>query len=93
MHQFNTDEEVKEYIEKGIDKIEVLGECRLYREEQLQITEDVMRIRNSIEWIIRINKVIHNLSYAVIKSYGDAKSIRRYSQFTNVFFLFGGCCV
>jgi hypothetical protein len=73
MHQFNTDEEVKEYIEKGIDKIEVLGECRLYREEQLQITEDVMRIRNSIEWIIRINKVIHNLSYAVIKSYGYAK--------------------
>ncbi|WP_207663822.1 hypothetical protein, partial [Roseburia sp. AF25-25LB] len=42
----------------------VLDECRLYREEQLQITEEVMRARNSIEWLIRINKVINNFIYA-----------------------------
>ena len=60
MQTFNTDKEIKEYIEKNIDSIKLLDECRLYKEEQLQITEEVMRIRNSIEWIIRINKVIHN---------------------------------
>ena len=73
MRQFETDNEIREYIEKSIDAIEFLNECRLYKEEQLQITEDVMRIRNSIEWIIRINKVIHNFTYAVIKSYEYAK--------------------
>ena len=73
MRQFSTDEEIREYIEKNIDGIELLNECRLYREEQLQITEDVMRIRNSTEWLIRINKVIHNLTYAIIKSYEYAK--------------------
>ena len=73
MRQFSTDEEIREYIEKSIDGIELLNECRLYREEQLQITEDVMRIRNSTEWLIRINKVIHNLTYAIIKSYEYAK--------------------
>lgn len=73
MKQFETDKEIREYIEKSIDAIELLNECRLYKEEQLQITEEVMRIRNSIEWIIRINKVIHNFTYAIIKSYEYAK--------------------
>lgn len=73
MRQFSTDEEIRGYIEKSIEGIELLNECRLYREEQLQITEDVMRIRNSTEWLIRINKVIHNLTYAIIKSYEYAK--------------------
>lgn len=48
MKQFETDKEIREYIEKGIDAIELLNECRLYKEEQLQITEEVMRIRNLI---------------------------------------------
>ena len=60
MQQFNSDIEIKEYIEKSIESIKLLNECRLYREEQLQITEEVMRVRNSTEWIIRINKVIKN---------------------------------
>lgn len=69
VRQFNSDKEIKEYIEKGIGSINILDECRLYREEQLQITEDVMRARNSTEWIIRINKVINNCTYAMAKSY------------------------
>lgn len=69
VRQFNSDKEIKEYIEKGIGSINILDECRLYREEQLQITEDVMRARNSTEWIIRINKVINNCTYAIAKSY------------------------
>ncbi len=39
MRQFSTDEEIRGYIEKSIEDIELLNECRLYREEQLQITE------------------------------------------------------
>ena len=73
MQTFNTDKEIKEYIEKNIDSIKLLDECRLYKEEQLQITEEVMRIRNSIEWIIRINKVIHNFTYAIRRSYEYAQ--------------------
>lgn len=61
MQTFNTDKEIKEYIEKNIDSIKLLDECRLYKEEQLQITEEVMRIRNSIEWIIRINTTLQLL--------------------------------
>lgn len=76
MRQFSTDEEIREYIEKSIDGIELLDECRLYKAEQLQLTEEVMRIRNSTEWIIRINKVIHNLTYAIIKSYEYAKLMK-----------------
>lgn len=76
MQQFNTDQEIREYIEKSIDEIQLLDECRLYKEEQLQITEEVMRIRNSIEWIIRINKVIHNFTYAIIKAYEYAKLMK-----------------
>lgn len=29
MRQFSTDEEIREYIEKSIDGIELLNECRL----------------------------------------------------------------
>lgn len=48
MKQFETDKEIREYIEKSIDAIKLLNECRLYKEEQLQITDEVMRIRNLI---------------------------------------------
>lgn len=73
MQQFNSDKEIREYIEKSIDDISLLEECRLYREEQYQITEEVMKSRNSTEWLIRINKVIKNCVYAIIKSYEYAK--------------------
>lgn len=76
MQQFNSDEEIREYIEKSIDAIELLEECRLYKEEQYQITEQVMKARNTTEWVIRINKVIENFTYAIIKSYEYAKLMR-----------------
>lgn len=75
MQEFNTDKEIKEYIEGVIDSIQLLDECRLYREEQYQITEEVMQARNSTEWIIRINKVIKNFTYAIIHSYEYAKKM------------------
>lgn len=75
MQQFSSDKEIREYIEKSIDSIEILDECRLYKEEQLQITEEVMKARNSTEWVIRINKVIKNFTYAIVKSYEYAKTM------------------
>lgn len=75
MQQFNSDKEIKEYIEKSIDSIKLLNECRLYREEQLQITEEVMKARNSTEWLIRINKVIKSFTYAICKSYEYANEM------------------
>lgn len=71
--KFNSDEEIRIYIEKNIDSIELLDECRLYKKEQLQFTENVMRARNSIEWFIGINKVVKYFTYAIKKSYEYAK--------------------
>lgn len=76
MQQFHSDKGIKEYIDEGINSIELLNECRLYKEEQFQLTEDVIRARNSTEWIIRINKVIENCTYAIIKSYEYAKLMK-----------------
>lgn len=77
MQEFSSDKEIEEYIEKSIEAISLLDECRLYREEQYQITEEVMKTRNSTEWLIRINKVIKNCVYAINKSYGYAKLMER----------------
>lgn len=34
-----------------------------------------MKVRNSTEWVIRINKVIKNFTYAIVKSYEYAKTM------------------
>lgn len=73
MQQFNSDEEIMQYITDSIDSIKLLEECRLYKKEQYQMTEQVMKARNATEWVIRINKVIENFTYAIIKSYEYTK--------------------
>lgn len=73
MQQFNSDEEIMQYITDSIDSIKLLEECRLYKKEQYQMSEQVMKARNATEWVIRINKVIENFTYAIIKSYEYAK--------------------
>ena len=76
LRNFNSDKEIKNYIEKTIKNIRNIGECRLYREEQLQCTENVFRARNSTEWIIRINKVIEDFKYAIMQAYQYAKIMK-----------------
>lgn len=75
MKQFDSNKDIKEYIENSIGSIKTLNECRLYRDEQLQINDEVIRARNSTEWIIRINKVINNFIYAISKSYDYANQM------------------
>jgi len=76
LRNFNSDKEIKNYIEKTIKNISNIDECRLYREEQLQCTENVFRARNSTEWIIRINKVIEDFKYAIMQAYQYAKIMK-----------------
>lgn len=73
MREFNTDEEIMEYIKESIEKIKCIDECRLYKEEQLQFSEEVFKLRNSTEWLIRLNRVIENITYSISKSYEYAK--------------------
>ena len=55
---FKNDEEIVQYLEAQLDKINTLNECRLFREEQMQLSEKILNFRNCIEWIIRSNQVI-----------------------------------
>ena len=54
MKQFDSNKDIKEYIENSIGSIKTLNECRLYRDEQLQINDEVIRARNSTEWILSL---------------------------------------
>lgn len=68
LNSFKNDSEIIEYLQKEITKITPLNECRLFREEQLQISEEMLHFRNCIEWLIRSNVVICNTKYALEKS-------------------------
>lgn len=69
MKTFATEEDIKSYIENGINNIQNINEYRLYRKEQYQLTDDVIFARNCIEWLIRINKIITNIKYSLEQSY------------------------
>jgi hypothetical protein len=57
MDRFETDEEIVNYINGSLESIEYFEEHRLFKEERLQVDIRLLfRIRNSIEWIIRMNK-------------------------------------
>lgn len=62
---FKNDKEIVEFLKTEIEKIVLLNECRLYKEEQFQISKEVIKYRNSIEWIIRCNQIIKNIKYAL----------------------------
>ena len=72
---FKNDEEITEYLKAQLGKIDTLNECRLYKEEQLQLSEELLQFRNCIEWIIRSNQVILNIKYALARCLGFAEVI------------------
>lgn len=67
LNVFKNDKEIVQYLEAQLDKIITLNECRLFREEQLQLSEEILRFRNCIEWTIRSNQVISSIKYALTK--------------------------
>lgn len=67
LNRFKNDNEIIHYLEAQMDKISILKECRLFREEQLQLSEELLNFRNCIEWLIRSNQVILNIKYALTK--------------------------
>lgn len=76
LERFKTDDEIVKYLYKQVNNITPLNECRLYKEEQLQITDDVLLLRNCIEWIIRANTVILNIKYALSQSLANAEKMK-----------------
>lgn len=67
LNTFRNDKEIIQYLEGQLEKIDSLNECRLYKEEQLQLTDEMIHFRNCIEWIIRSNHVIKNVKYALTR--------------------------
>lgn len=65
LNTFKNDEEIVSYLKAQLDKINTLNECRLFREEQMQLSEEILNFRNCIEWIIRSNQVISNIKFAL----------------------------
>lgn len=70
IHTFETDDKIIEYLSIRINEINVVQECRLSRSEQLNISDEVIHFRNCIEWLIRANRTIKNIKYALEKSLG-----------------------
>ena len=62
---FKNDAEIVRYLKSQLENIGTLNECRLFKEELLQITEEMILFRNCIEWVIRSNQVIENIKYAL----------------------------
>ena len=74
--RFKTDEKRVKYLYDQVNNITPLNECRLYKEEQLQKTDDVLLLRNCIEWIIRANTIILNIKYALSQSLANVKKMK-----------------
>ncbi|EOU1686772.1 Cthe_2314 family HEPN domain-containing protein [Clostridium perfringens] len=70
MDRFDNFEELKKYIENTISNTKELREHRLYSKEQYQIVgnREVLKYQNSIEWIIRLNKILKFINYSITKT-------------------------
>lgn len=76
MDRFDNFNDFKAYVEKNVNYSMQLDEYKLYSEEQYQIINNkkVAIYQNSIEWIIRLNKVLKFINYSVtntLKFIGD----------------------
>lgn len=76
LETFSNDIEIVTYLEHEINQITLLDECRLYREEQYAFSDELFRYRNCVEWLIRLNKIIVNIKYGLIKSLDYAKLVK-----------------
>lgn len=61
-----SDIEIYELIKETLKEINLIEENRLYRDEQLFM--DSIKIRNCVEWEIRINYLIEEIVYAINNS-------------------------
>lgn len=70
MCRFNNDKEVIKYISTTIKEIEYLVEHRLYKEEQILGIQNysALKVRNCLEWIIRINNTLKFLKLSLGES-------------------------
>lgn len=75
LNSFKSDEEIIEYLKIQVERIVTVNECHLFREEQMVFSEEMLRFRNCIEWLIRINTLIKNIRYALMQGLRNANEI------------------
>lgn len=76
LEDFESNDAIIAYLETQMTKICPLNECRLSKDEQLQLSDEIIHFRNCIEWIIRSNQVIVNIKYALEKCLGFGKFVQ-----------------
>jgi len=60
-----------------IDRFSLIQEHRLYKEEQiLMMSPDLFIVRNGLNWVIRINKLIRHYRYCLVNAIGFAQAIK-----------------
>lgn len=75
MENFKNDNEIIQYFEDKITGFKEFEKHLLYREEQILADKNIFRIRNSNEWIFRINNIIIQLKYSLKNSMKFAKLV------------------
>lgn len=76
LEEFDKEEDIIYFLENEIINIEILDECRLYREEQMAISEELLIYRNCVEWLRRLNKIIENIKYSLYMCLQYSKTIK-----------------
>ncbi|MBD8496901.1 Cthe_2314 family HEPN domain-containing protein [Paenibacillus arenosi] len=70
---------------KKVDKFSLIQEHRLYKEEQiLMMSPDLFIVRNGLNWVIRINKLIRHYRYCLVNAIGIAQEIRIPTEETEI---------
>lgn len=65
--------ERKKWIEENIKEKKFIQEYLFYKEEQLLFTSDIFKVRNNVEWIIQINKLLEFIYYSIESAYNEYK--------------------
>lgn len=60
-----------------IDKFTFIQEHRLYKEEQIMMmSPELFIVRNGLNWVIRVNKLIRHYKYCLVNAIGFAQKIK-----------------
>ncbi|QLG41263.1 MULTISPECIES: Cthe_2314 family HEPN domain-containing protein [unclassified Paenibacillus] len=71
------DQKYYQLMLKKINKFTLIQEHRLYKEEQiLMMSPDLFIVRNGLNWVIRVNKLIRHYEYCLINAIEFAQEIK-----------------
>lgn len=76
MGKISDNQKLARFLRKKLNEVSTLTEHRLYREEQYSIDKDVLAVRNCLNWVLRINKLITHFKFSYSKALSYALKIK-----------------